>query len=151
MKNLFYPIVVCLLLCGISPSQAQKSVGNIAAQPLWGPTGYNTVEYYFIPDISAYYSVEMKKFIYQENGKWIFSENLPAAYKDYDLYTGYKVVINRPQPYLNFRAHSVRYANYLGQKNRQVAIVNSTNSKYFVVSGHPQGMSAEEKASINKE
>jgi len=129
--------------------EQKKSVGNIAVQPLWGPTGFNTVAYYYLPDIQAYYSVDEKKFIYLEDGKWMFSENLPPAFKDFDLYSGYKVVINRPQPYLNFRAHVSRYGHFAGQKNKQVAIANSTNSKYFVITGHPKA--ADEQASLNKE
>jgi len=140
-----------LLLLGtdVNAQEQKRIVGNIASQPLWGPTGYNTVAYYFIPDIQAYYSVDEKKFIYLENGKWIFSEVLPAAYRDYNLYTGYKVVINRPQPYLNFRAHVARYGHFSGQKNKQIAIANSSNAKYFVVDGHPKA--SDEQVSTNKE
>ena len=140
---------LALLGSGVSAQEQKRPVGNIASQPLWGPTGFNTVAYYFIPEIQAYYSVDDKKFIYMEEGKWAFSENLPAAFKDYDLYSAYKVVINRPQPYLNFRAHVARYGHYAGQKNRQVAIAQSSNAKYFVINGHPKA--SEEQVSVNKE
>lgn len=150
MKKFIYSsAVVCLLFFGatLKAQESVKYVGNIAAQPLWGPTGFNNVAFYYLPDLESYYNVNEKKFIYFEKGRWVFSETLPEAHKDYDLYSGYKVVINRPQAYLNFAAHKRRYANFLGQKNKQVAIINSTNSKYFVVTGHPQ----EEKLSHNKE
>lgn len=128
------------MLFGIATqAQEAKRIGNIAEQPLWGPTGYNTAAFYFIPDVDGYYDVIEKKFIYLDQGKWVFSETLPETYKNVDLFSSYKVVINRPQPYLNYKAHKARYANYLGQKNKQVAIINSTNEKYFVVTGHPKG------------
>ncbi|WP_207422603.1 hypothetical protein [Desertivirga brevis] len=152
MKKIIYTaLMLCLtLLVGTVNAQEQKrSSGNISDQPLWGPVGYNTVSYYFIPDVKAYYSVAEKKFIFLDKGEWVKSETLAEVYKDVDLYSVYKVVINRPEPYLNYKAHVLRYGHYAGQKNKQVAIANSTNSKYFVINGHPKA--AEEQASLNNQ
>ena len=54
------------------------------------------------------------------------------------LYSGYKVVINEPRPYLNFTTHKVTYAKYKGNNGRQVIIKNSNDPKYYVVKGHPK-------------
>ncbi len=57
-----------------NPSQAQLSLSlNIGAQPSWGPTGYDHVDYYYLPDIQCYYYVPGHQFIYQNNGHWAFS------------------------------------------------------------------------------
>ncbi len=143
--------MLCMVLAvGTVNAQEQKrSSGNISEQPLWGPVGYNTVAYYFIPEVKSYYSVAEKKFIYLDQGKWMQAEALPEVYKNVDLYSAYKVVINRPEPYLNYKAHVLRYGHYSDQKNKQVAIANSTNSKYFVINGHPKA--SEEQASVNKD
>lgn len=118
---------------------AQVSVNiNIGAQPVWGPVGYDYVEYYYMPDIEAYYYVPSRQFIYLSNGRWMFASSLPYRFRTYNIYTGYKVVINSPRPYLHFNTHKVKYAKYKGNNGRQVIIKNSKEPKYYVVKGHPK-------------
>lgn len=94
-------------------AQAQLSLSiNIGRQPAWGPTGYNHVDYYYLPDIECYYDVSTGQYIYQDGSQWIFANNLPPRYRGYDLYSGYKVVVNRPRPYLNFSRDRVSYGRY---------------------------------------
>jgi len=132
-------VFFCAIAC-VKNSQAQVSVGlniNIGSQPLWGPAGYDVVEYYYLPDIQMYYYVPSHQFIYLNGGNWVFVNSLPARYRGYNLYSGYKVVINEPKPYLHFDAHRVKYAKYKGAKSKQVVIRDSRDPKYFVVKGHP--------------
>lgn len=120
-------------------ADAQISVNiNIGAQPVWGPVGYDYVEYYYLPDIEVYYYVPRRQFIYLSNGRWVFATSLPYRYRSYNLYTGYKVVINEPKPYLHFHTHKVKYAKYRGNHGKQVIIRNSDNPKYYVNKGHPK-------------
>jgi hypothetical protein len=58
MKKLILLLVLSLL--GFIPlkSLAQLNVNvNIGSQPLWGPVGYEHVDYYYLPDIDSYYYV----------------------------------------------------------------------------------------------
>ena len=51
-------------------------------------------------------------FIYFGGGKWIRSRNLPNQYRNYNLYNGYKVVLNDyhgSRPYTHFKNHKVKY------------------------------------------
>lgn len=149
MKKIILSACFCFAMAfGAAAQEILKPA--ISIQPLWGPTGYNLASYYYLPDIEAYYDVPEKKFIFSEKGKWIFSPSLPDKLKDFDLFSAYKVVLNRPHPYYNFNAHRVRYARFKGQFNRQQSIKDSTNPKYFVVEGHPmsqQLQAAEQKDS----
>ncbi|MEI6820981.1 MAG: hypothetical protein WCL51_03540 [Bacteroidota bacterium] len=103
--------VVMFLACTI---QAQVSVNlNIGTPPRWGPVGYNDVKYYYIPDVEAYYDINASMFIYQSGGIWIHRTYLPRRYRNYDLYGGYKVVLNNyhgNSPYDNFNDHRNKYA-----------------------------------------
>lgn len=127
-----------LTLSSVSISRAQVNINvNIGAQPLWGPTGYDAVEYYYLPDLQMYYYVPSHQFVYLSNGRWLFVNSLPARYHSYDLYSGYKVVINEPKPYLHFATHKAEYGKYKGWKAKQVVIRDSRDPKYFVVKGHP--------------
>ncbi len=110
---------------------------NIATQPVWGPVGYDHVEYYYLPDIDVYYNVAKRQYIYMQYGRWRFASTLPARYHDYDLYSGYKVVINEPAPYRHDRTYRAKYAGYKGNHSQEV-IRNSHDSKYFVNKDHPQ-------------
>jgi len=138
MKKLFVSIALVLIAFLPFNASAQVSLNiNIGSQPLWGPTGYDHVDYYYLPDIESYYYVPTREFIYLNNGGWVFTSSLPARYSNYNLYNGYKVVINSPKPYLNFKTQKVKYAKYKGNHG-QAVISRSTNPKYFVIKGHPK-------------
>lgn len=121
-------------------ADAQISLNvNIGAQPLWGPVGYDHVDYYYLPDVDSYYSVPKRQFVYLNGNNWVFSNSLPARYSNYNLYNGYKVVVNGDRPYLNYKTHKVKYAKFKGNSGKQMIIRNSSDSRYFIVKGHPKG------------
>lgn len=149
-KNLLIACVIGFMSFFANSSQAQISVNfNVGAQPLWGPVGYDRANYYYLPDVDTYYSVADRKYIYQNDGRWTFSNALPSRYSGYNLYNGYKVVMNTPKPYLSHETNRVKYAKYKGYKNKQKAIRYSNDSKYYVVKGHPHGVTLGQRKKIN--
>ncbi len=138
-KRLLVGIISSMLLLGTTvQSKAQISFHiNIGTQPVWGPEGYDQADYYYLPDIESYYNVSTHQFIYMDGGRWIYANNLPPRYANYDLYSGYKVVVNRPRPYLNFNQDRVQYARYKGYRGHQVVIRDSKDQRYH---GNPHGM-----------
>lgn len=137
MKTIKLFIIAILFFAG-SSTQAQVAVDvNIATPnvnvhvgtppppsrpappPVWGPVGYDEVEYYYLPDIQIYYDIRLAQYIYFGNGKWIRSRYLPSYCRDYDLYHGYKVVLadyHGRTPYTYFHDHKVKY--YKGYKGK---------------------------------
>lgn len=112
-------------------AKAQVSLHvNIGAQPAWGPVGYDYVNYYYLPDIEAYYDVPARQFIYLDGGRWISAAYLPPRFRNYDLYHGYKVVINDPRPWMRFNDHRVRYAAYCHRFD-QPFIRDSRDPRYY--------------------
>lgn len=109
---------IALLFFASSSIKAQVSVSvNIGSAPSWGPVGYTHVNYYYLPDIEAYYDIRASQFIFFSNGTWIRSRYLPRQYRNYNLYNGYKVVLNDYRgstPYYNFKNHKSKY--YRGYK-----------------------------------
>lgn len=141
MKRIIVVITVAIALFTASSSKAQISLNlgvNIGSQPVWGPVGYDHVDYYYLPDIEAYYSVPKHQYVYLNGGNWVFSNNLPPRYANYDVYRGYKVVVNEPSPYTHFANHRAEYARYKGYKEHQEYIKESNDPKYYVVKGHPK-------------
>ena len=106
-------------------TQAQLSIRlNLGTPPQWGPSGYDQARYYYLPDIQCYYDVPNSMFIYYSGRRWIRSRNLPERYRDYDLYNGYKVVINDYRgntPYYMFRDHRMKYPiGYRGEEQHAI-------------------------------
>jgi hypothetical protein len=138
MKKLILLFTLCLsgLLCETTFAQVTFRV-NISSQPIWGPVGYDHVDYYYLPDIEAYYNVSGHKYIYMENGRWVSRSYLPQRYSHYDMYNSRKVVINEQKPYLRHQEYRAKYATSNERSNQQL-IRDSHESKYFVIKNHPE-------------
>jgi len=114
--------MILFLACSM---QGQVSVRlNVGTPPQWGPANYDDARYYYLPDIESYYDVPNSMFIYYSGNRWIHSRYLPGRYRNYDLYGGYKVVMNDyrgNRPYEHFREYRTRYARgYRGHEQRNI-------------------------------
>lgn len=132
MKKLIFALVFLFSLFTLKQAGAQVSISlnlNIGSQPAWGPTGYDHVEYYYLPDIDCYYYVPGQQFVYQNGSQWVWRSSLPPQYSNYDLYNGYKVVVNKPKPYLRSTVYRTKYSSYKGRRD-QPMIRDSRDAKY---------------------
>jgi hypothetical protein len=152
MKKLLLMATFGLAALFASPAKAQVSVNvNIGAQPAWGPSGYNHVDYYYLPEVETYYYVPTRTFIYMNGNRWVKTKHLPSRHRGYDLHRGRKVVINSPRPYL--RHHNYRsqygYASYAPQRVSRQRVVyrdypdakhyNKKSNKHKQKRGHEHG------------
>lgn len=137
MKTL---LIIAGLLVGTGLQQssyAQVNVNiNIGSQPLWGPTGYDYVDYYYLPDLDIYYYVPLQQWVYFDGRRWVTTTVLPPRYSNYDLYRLHKVVINEKQPYLRNSFYHNKYASFRGKYDQQ-PIRDSRDSRYYVIANHP--------------
>ena len=114
-----------LLLAGSVQGQVSINV-HLGTPPQWGPAGHSEARYYYLPDVESYYDVQTSRFIYFNGRTWVHRTSLPARYRNYDLYNGYKVVMtdyrgNRPYSY--FRSHKMKYARgYRGQEQHNIGV-----------------------------
>jgi len=132
MKKLIFgaALILSAFTFKIADAQVKFSLNvNIGSQPDWGPVGYDHVEYYYMPDIDTYYYVPGHQYVYLQNNKWIRATSLPARYRSYDVYKGYKVVVNQPEPWRNQKAIRAKYATYKG-RHGQAVIRDSHDVKY---------------------
>src|ERR1700761_1260865 len=127
-------ILVAALLVGCftfksADAQLHISLGlNIGSQPDWGPTGYDHAEYYYMPDIDAYYDVPNHQYVYFQNNSWIHAAVLPARYH-FDPYNSYKVVVNDRNPWERAATYRKKYAGYKGRRGQPI-IRDSHDQKY---------------------
>jgi hypothetical protein len=132
MKKLIFTAAILLGCLSVNFAEAQVTVGvglNIGSQPDWGPVGYNNAAYYYMPDIGAYYDVNAHMYIYNENNVWVHRGYLPPRYRNYNLYGGYKAVINDRDPWMHDNDYRARYAAYRGRHD-QPMIRDSHDNRY---------------------
>ena len=137
MRYLFI-LIVALFLSGTINAQVNVNVNiNLDKQPGWGPTGYDYVQNYYLPDIEVYFNVPQHRFYYYQGGRWIGRSSLPPSYTSFNLYNSHKVVINEKQPWRNHAAYKDKFASFEGKHDQQT-IRDSKDPKYFVNKNHPQ-------------
>lgn len=103
------------------PATAQVHINvNINTQPAWVPVEHNYAEYYYLPEVEAYYCVPRHRFVYFDRGNWVSAPSLPERCGNYDLYSGYKVVMNEPAPWNHFYNDRVQYASYVHRHDQMV-------------------------------
>ncbi|MBU1101912.1 MAG: hypothetical protein KKA84_16050 [Bacteroidetes bacterium] len=138
MMRYLFVVITTLFLANISNAQLNISF-NLDSQPVWGPTGYDYVENYYLPAIDVYYNVPENRYYFYDSGKrsWIYSSHLPSRYSNYDLYKSYKVVVKEQKPWRNHKSYKNKYSSYK-DRHDQKPIRDSRDSKYFVNKGHPE-------------
>lgn len=120
-------LLLGLLFFTCSFMQAQVSVNvNIGTPPSWGPAGYTDVRYYYLPDIETYYDINEGQYIYFNNGQWVRTVTVPVAYRTYDFYNGYKVVMTDYRgatPYVYYKTYKVKYPKgYKGKYQKTIGV-----------------------------
>lgn len=138
MKKILFAAALVMGCMSAKIAGAQVSLNlslNIGSQPEWGPVGYDHADYYYMPDVDAYYDVPAHRYVYYENNVWVHRTYLPARYRNYDVYNGYKVVINTPSPWVRNTYYRTTYAGYKGRGGQPV-IRDSHEAKY---QGHWKG------------
>jgi len=133
MKKIIFAVALVLSSFAVKVANAQFKINfnlNIGSQPDWGPTGYDHVEYYYMPDIDAYYYVPGHQYVYLQNNTWVRTTTLPPRYRNFDVYNSYKVVVNQPEPWRNQAAIRAKYARFKGKRGQQTIIRDSRDNKY---------------------
>ena len=106
-------IIFAIGLFFASETQAQISVNlNIGTPPKWGPPVQSGVQYYYLPDVDAYYDIQSSRFIYYSGNTWVHRTTLPKHYRSYDLYKGNKIILtdyHGKTPYVYYKQHKVKY------------------------------------------
>ena len=137
MKKLILAIALLAGAATYQQADAQVKISfNIGTQPLWGPTGYDYAQYYYMPELGVYYDIQSRMYYYPNRGRFVAVSTLPAQYSRYNLYNTYKVVLNERNPWMRDQAIRRQYATY-GRRHDQGAIRDSRDSRYWENANHP--------------
>lgn len=126
------PIILSAILLSslvYSAAEAQISVHigfNVPARRVYVPAPqpvevYDTDEYddsddyYYLPDVEAYYSVPTHRYFYMNEGSWVSAAYLPGAYRNYDWRNARRYEVRGRRPYMN---HDIYRNKWGGNNNR---------------------------------
>ena len=127
MKKL--KLIICAMFLIAIASQGQVSVNvNLGTPPVWAPANRVETQYYYLPDIDAYYDVPSARFIYLKNGGWIRSAALPYQYRNYNLRGGNVVYLTDyrgKSPYTYYKNHKIKYGKKI--KYKEVSLKKEDN------------------------
>lgn len=148
MKKILF-IVAFLFGSWIAPTAADAQIDirvnigmrpyvrqNIRMQPIWGPVGFDYVEYYYIPELDIYYHVPSAHFVYRVRGRWVARKRLPREYRDFDFYRTWIIVVNESRPYYMHDRILRKYVNNIRRKP-YLTIRDSRNPRYYANRNHP--------------
>jgi hypothetical protein len=89
----------------------------VAQTPVYA--NYNTSDdYYYLPDVDAYYSVPEQCYYYNDGYNWVSAAYLPGAYRDYDWRNARRYEVREHAPYLRADFYRDRYRGNVGNWGR---------------------------------
>ncbi len=135
MKKIQLIFLATILLFAFKTT-AQISVNiNLGARPVYHPQTYyyeDNVDYYFLPEIEAYFDNRNGFYIYYSSNRWVRSQNLPQYCGDYNINRGQRIAIeyHGNAPYGDFVNHRRQYCN---NNRREIVYIDNgcdNNNKY---------------------
>ncbi|WP_374950377.1 hypothetical protein [Mucilaginibacter sp.] len=84
-------------------------------EPIYNDDFDDSDDYYYLPEVEAYYSIPLHRYFYNDGGRWISAAYLPGAYRNYDWRTARRFEIRGRRPYMN---HDVYRGRWGGNANR---------------------------------
>jgi hypothetical protein len=99
-------------------------------------------DYYYLPDVDAYYSVNEQCYYYFDGDNWISAAYLPGAYRDYDWRTARRYEVRAPRPYMHDDIYRSRYNGHAegvfarGNDNRMQNGYSNNQERYNAPAQH---------------
>nr|WP_294948355.1 hypothetical protein [uncultured Mucilaginibacter sp.] len=128
MKKIY--LLSAMVLAGLFANKAQAQISvhiglNIPVRHVYVPAPQPEViynddfddsdDYYYLPEVEAYYSIPLQCYFYNDGGRWIRAQYLPGAYRNYDWRTARRFEVRGRRPYMNHDTYRGRWG---GNPNR---------------------------------
>ncbi|GGH07312.1 hypothetical protein [Mucilaginibacter phyllosphaerae] len=84
-------------------------------------------DYYYLPEVEAYYSIPRHCYYYQDGGRWVSAAYLPGAYRNYDWRSAQRYEIRGSRPYMY---HDKYLSKWGGNYNRNNWNWNRRDNNY---------------------
>ena len=74
------------------------------------PANYDGNEdYYYLPDVDAYYSIPEQCYYYNDGGAWVSAAYLPGSYHNFDWRYARRYEVRAPRPFMHNDYYRSRY------------------------------------------
>ena len=111
LGSLFYNNVNAQVLqIGVRLGGGRPVVQASIATPVVAVNYSNADQYYYMPEIDAYYSVYERSYYYNDGIRWVSAAYLPGAYRNYDWRTARYYEVRAHRPYMNANVYRERYS-----------------------------------------
>lgn len=130
LGGLFYNSVNAQVQIGVRFGGGHSAVQASIATPVAVSYG-NDDEYYYMPEVDAYYSVYERSYYYNDGVRWVSAAYLPGAYRNYDWRTARYYAVRAHRPYMNANVYRERYSGraYSNWDRRDNRFDNRTNGR----------------------
>ena len=128
VSSLFYTTANAQI--GISLGLHLPGVRIVAHAPVYtAPVVYD--DYYYLPEVDAYYSVAEQCYYYNDGENWISAAYLPGAYRTYDWRTARRVEVHANHPYMNADFYRSKYRGNVTNwsRNDRAVYANRDNNR----------------------
>ena len=113
-KTALAALIGLLVLSNAPAARAQVRVGVQLGAPGWGPQVGPNMQYYYLPELNAYYDLYNRAYLFFDGYNWVSSYALPPAYAGLDPYQFHPVPLPYvgPQPWLYVQQYPQYVAPY---------------------------------------
>jgi hypothetical protein len=121
MKKLI--IMSAIAMSGLMYQTANAQIGvhfniNLGARPVIVERApVYDADYYYLPEVEAYYSVSQNCYYYQDGGSWVSAAYLPGRYHDFDWRRSNHYAVREARPYLHNDVYRSRYGGIEGRRD----------------------------------
>lgn len=125
MKKLI--IMSALVMGGLGVKTADAQIGirinlHLGGQPVYAPAPPPVInepvydDYYYLPEVEAYYSVNEHCYYYNDGASWISAAYLPGRYHDFDWRSARRYEVRTSRPYLRHDVYRGKFGGYVNRE-----------------------------------
>ncbi len=125
MKKLIIMSALVMGGLGIKTADAQFGIRinlHLGARPVYVPAPqpvvvdeqpvYDNDDYYYLPEVDAYYSIGEQCYYYQDGDRWVSAAYLPGRYHDFDWRMAKHYEVHANRPYMHNDVYRSRFGRY---------------------------------------
>ncbi|MDB4927413.1 hypothetical protein [Mucilaginibacter sp.] len=129
VSGLFYSTANAQIRIGLG-LHINTPVRVVTEAPVY--TNYNgSDDYYYLPDVDAYYCVAEQSYYYNDGNRWISTVYLPGEYRNYNWRNVRRYEVRASRPYLNADMYRERYRGNVGNWGRYGNYDNRNERNYY--------------------
>jgi len=124
MKKLI--IMSALVMGGLGVKTADAQIGirvnlHFGGQPVYAPAPPPVInepvydDYFYLPEVEAYYSVGERCYYYNDGERWISAAYLPGRYHDFDWRSARRYEVRTNRPYLRHDVYRGKFGGYVNR------------------------------------